>query len=291
MSRLFANPSVPFIGTPYTAPATVCKKSNVPPITVPLYIQWATYGVGTAKPNLNIGFNFEQLESIDLINSVYIDNLGNNVPVYVYFADTNYTVACQPNATCWQPVMTNGKKGQIIGQGFTDADTNTFTRVTFSNVVVPPYIDIELDQSVSLFRASPSIQRGNTLYNSKFAPAALGDQTAQTRIGLTAPSTATFLSPQANGFYVLTNLQLNLNTLQGGAAQFIQLFIESTGIAGILYTIEYGILATVIANVNVLNIQPAQIKIDATQTWRMRNPSALSNGAAQLIVNYSYIPD
>lgn len=261
-------------------------------------IPWRIYDVGASKTAAAVVVNFKSGNApvvlLDQIRSVYIDNLNNNVPVYVYFPDTDFTVPCKPNATAWMPVIADQQAAVIIGQGFTDNDRDAVTKVMFTNVMLPPYVDDELPQSVSLYRASPEIQRGNTIYNSRFAPPALGDQTRQALVNI-APAgnlTAMILPAQLSGVYIVTNILLTGSAITSSiTVQLGQAFIESTGPSGILYqTFFVGASGTVLFD-EFLNIQPAQIKLNATEEWRLRSGTVMVGGILELVFNFTYLPN
>ncbi len=295
----------PWIGSPNSRAAQLCEPSKVPPVVAPFTIQWELY-LGSLVAQLTrvgVELNFENAKNVvlDTVKSVYIDNLRNNVPVYVLFPDTGFEVACQPNAAAWFPVYTNGKKAIVIGDVFTLNDRSAVTNVFLSNMFVPPYISNDLPRSLTLYRASPVIQRGNTIYNSLYAPPALGDQISSTNLldlnNLNAQRPL-WGSPHASGFIYVTTIVANISNCvdNSAAGLYGQSVIESTGISGTLFTMDY-LSQPITGGPNyvyqfgvaqpLLNLYGMQLKLDATQTWRLRVNSTVFAGNMQLYSTYT----
>jgi hypothetical protein len=303
MSRIFAGlTGTPYLGAYNGAAIDLCGMTpGENPQVIPLIIPWNLYSAGSAKPTASVAVNLQNATTgqslFSRVRSVYIDNLGCNVPVYIYFPDTNFTVAAAPNSTGWYPVTTNGIVALIIGQGFTNADLNSITNVSFCNMQVPPFANAELAQNVALYRSSPAIQRGNTIYNSLYAPPALGDQADNNTLSLTFPGTVQlFGGPKASGFYYLTSVFIDIFGVSNLAAAIDTLFIESTGVSGLLY--QFGFVApdstigptNYIAFLYLAQMTGLQLKLDATQNWRVRNQASISNGTANINLCYTYQP-
>ena len=105
MSINFAGiPSAQYIGTPYALAMQIAGKQGY---CSPLTFNWIAYGVNSALPNLSVNVNLQgnQVRQVlDKIRSVYIDNTGSSVPIYVQFPDTGFVVACQSYSAGWYPV-------------------------------------------------------------------------------------------------------------------------------------------------------------------------------------------
>lgn len=280
----------PYIGTPQ---ALAIKLGGISAQVIPLLFQWISYGAGASEANVNVlvDLRSQPCVRLDQIRSVYIDNLGSYVPVYVYFPDTNYTIVAKPNSEGWYPAFTNSKVFWVVGEGFTGVSVPQ-TSVIISNIYVPPSVNVEIDSGLSLFLASASISRGQTIYNQNFGTPALGDQTQQvafnTGAGITSPTL--FLGPYASGFIYLTALSVMFNNLPVGGAQ-ANIVLESTGIAGILYQFicsSPGALGP--NNFVVYQMSGKNIKLDATQTWRFRSTTTVIGGAAFCAFDYTTNP-
>lgn len=284
-----------YIGQPYSSPI---KLAGISGVAVPLLLQWISYGASSANPNINVLVSLETsaCKAVDQIRSIYIDNLGSPIPVYVYFPDTGETLSAKANSEGWYPVFTNAKRFWVIGEGFLDGSIPQ-TYIIVSNIPMQASVNTEIDQSAALWLASPVITRGNSIYNSKYGTPALGDQTSQvignfqTNFALPA-----FGSPYPSGFITLTGLALNLVAVFNAATTAPTLFIESTGVAGILYQFAFLVgpvptFGNLPGVVNVFSQSGLQLKLDATQTWRIRNSVTISGGQAQLISQYTVGPN
>lgn len=145
---------------------------------VPLYIDWASYGVGSGVTSAAVKANFvgnAPAEKLAQISAIYIDNLNSNVPVYVYFPDTRYTIAAQPQSTGWFPVITKQKEFVVYADGFTSAPFPT-TNIFAVDKFVPGFLDIAQQFTYPQYKASPVIQRGDNILTPGWAAPALGDQ-------------------------------------------------------------------------------------------------------------------
>ncbi len=259
---------------------------------VPLDINWLTYGAALAKPQISVTVNLQAgniKPPIASIRSVYIDNLGSYVPVYVYFPDSGHMVVAQPNSGVWSPVLTENLICVISGDGFTD-QTPPSTKVYLINAPVNPFSNIEIPKYNPLMLASPVITRGNNIYTTGFAIPAVGDQTFQS-LGLDVAFTGTsvpVLTVQSAGFYYLVGITLNMLKLFSASAAMQDLYVESTGVAGVLYNWKFWAGSTTIPFTNYYQISGMNLKIDATQTWRMRCVTTGTGGVAQLFLNYTY---
>ncbi len=134
-------------GTPYAIPMQIGK---VGLYAVPLKFNWANYG-GLTTTNLLIGVNLgpggsQVRQTLDKIRSLYIDNVGSQVPIYVIFPDTNFVVVCQPYSAGWYPVFTNSYVFNVAALGLTARNITT-TNIIISNSNAVPYTDTAL-QSV-----------------------------------------------------------------------------------------------------------------------------------------------
>lgn len=303
MARNFLGiPGKPYIGVPFALPAHVqnTKFGNQPPLpptTVAAQIDWITYGVSTVNPNMAVGINLginqggSPRQVIDKILSVRIDNLGNPVPIYVYFPDTNYTIVAKPNSVVWEPVETGQFNAVIIGEGFSTGQVGK-TNVYFCNFAAIPFSDDEFPQAAALWLASASITRGGTIFNQNFGIPALGDQTVQysgfyNSAGIVANNI--WGTPLSSGFIYLTHVDFSLidSAITAASGSSIVL-IESTGTAGILYSLPE-VQAGTANQINnqiqkLVQFSGMNIKLDATQTWRVRVASCI-----QFQANWSFI--
>jgi hypothetical protein len=286
--RFFTGISAPYAGLAYATPV---KLGGISAQVVPLLFQWLFYGASTLNSNINVSVDLSgsQCRALGQIRSVYIDNLGSPNPVYVYFLDTNYTIAAKANSEGWYPAFTNSNVINVIGEGFVTGNIPT-TFVLLSNVPLPPAVNTEIDQSTSLYLASPLITRGTSIYNTDFGIPALADQYfLSAQLVLSNPlATPLWGTPYASGFLYVNSMLINiLGTASSDTQASLTLSIESTGPAGILA--QPAFIAPNVPNgigvfPNSLSLcSGANIKLDATQTWQMRVAvgSNISSGTAQ----------
>lgn len=287
---------VPFIGTPG---ARGVKLAGIATVVVPLLFQWISYGADTTKPNINVNcdLNGKACTALDVIKSIYVDNLGNDVPVYVYFPDTQSTVVAKPNSEGWYPVFTNEKRFFVIGEGFFTGDIGQ-TLIVAANVYIPPSVNNEIDTAVALWKASPQITRGTSIYSNNLGTPALGDQFFSSGLLNFAGVGATqnmWNTPQPSGFIYVTMLNVYCaDCFMVAGAKLGQIVLESTGVAGILivpnfYGPQGTILSTGVTPPPLL-LPGLQLKLDATQTWRLRVAVSVDNGFVQAFSSYTYQP-
>lgn len=195
------------------APIGLLKKPTVEPRSLLAQFDWsADYGAGSAVPdvvvNVGIAVGGAQLP-IDQVRSVKIDNTGNSCPVYVQFPDSTDTIVAAPNTIVWEPVVSNAPYAYVILKGATTGGVGS-TNVYFCNVVVPPYVNAEVNQAVALYKGSTRIQRTNSTLPG-FGPPALGDQTVSQSVlsnALNPPPQGANILPGATGFNYLTAIDL-----------------------------------------------------------------------------------
>jgi hypothetical protein len=285
-----------YIGIPQSQ---AIKLSGIAGVAVPLLFQWISYGASTVVPNINVlvDMRTSNCKALDQIRSVYIDNLGSDCPMYVYFPDTAYTVAAKPNSEGWYPVMTNSKVMWVIGEGFFTGDIPQ-TLIHVSNIPFVPSVNAEIDNAVALWRASPLITRGTSIYSSNLGIPALGDQFFSSGL-LDFPSLGDIQNlwntPKLTGFLYITTLNVNcVFAFMGGNNQLGQIVIESTGVAGILLVPNfYAEKSTVASPSNQplpITLTGIQLKLDATQTWRMRVAVPVDQGKVQAFSSFTYQP-
>lgn len=286
---------VPFIGQPSLR---AVKIFGIAGQTVPLIFPWLAYGASSAIQNINVAVSLEGKvvsAKFDQVRSVYIDNLGSDTPVYVNFPDTAYTVVAKPNSEGWYPVYSNSLKFNVVGLGFVTGAIPT-TIVIPSNVALPPNVNTELDQGLNLWLASATISRGTTIYNRDYGVPALGDQTLQARVALNGLSSTTlFNSPLASGFIYLTAISVEIIGTNEPAAtgQVGQIFIESTGLSGVLFNLQY--FAVPLSQNppgagNLLELAGLNIKLAANELWRLRNGISVNSGVCQVSYTFTTNP-
>jgi hypothetical protein len=152
-----------YIGTIYAVAMQIAGKSGR---AVPLSFNWLAYGAGSANQNIVVAVNLGSGRStqpaplFDMIRSIYIDNLGSAVPLFVQFDDTGFTVTAQPYSDGWYPVFTNGFAFHIAAFGFTDTNVSQ-AKMYVSNVPVVAFTDVSLQSVLNQSLSSPSIGGGS----------------------------------------------------------------------------------------------------------------------------------
>lgn len=159
-------PAADYVGTPFSLPIQLGKGFDGR--CVPLSVNWLAYGCGDNQPNLVVNINLvggvpnSPRPLLDKIRSIYIDNTGGAKPIYVRFADTNFTVTCQPFSTGWYPIFSNALNFFIAGLEFNNSNLTT-TLLYITNILAPPYSDVALQSVLSERLASPTIAGGGGL--------------------------------------------------------------------------------------------------------------------------------
>lgn len=262
----------PYIGIPSTLPI---KIGGVNAQSIPLNFNWISYGASSLTPNINVLVSIENptCRALDQIRSVYIDNLGSVNPVYINFPDTNYTVVAKPNSEGWYPVYSNSRVMWVIGEGFfTGSIPSTF--IILTNRAEVPAVNNEIDQAVALWRASPIITRGTSIYNTALGTPSLADQAFASALLDAATLGATvnlWNTPFGSGFLYIRSLVINFTITVANPATGGSLLIDilSTGAAGVLAQVQTYAFAGA-GTPNLILWQDANVQLDATQTWRMQ---------------------
>jgi hypothetical protein len=265
-------------------PIQLCKKPTFPPTGVPVTINWNTYWQAAGKPaNVGVLFNLltsGTIQAIDIINSVYIDNLNSSVPIYVYFFSTGYTAVAPPNSIGWVRCITTDLNVQVFAEGLTAGNIPT-TKLIFSNVSIETLQEFEQPSTQQLWLASAMITRGTTIYNTNVGVPALGDQSQSAATSFSASGVLDTLwnTPYDSGFLYLTAASIYLTQATavgpGGTSGSCSVIVESTGAAGVLIELFYNCSNGAASPQGqppayLVNQSGWQLKLDATQTWRIR---------------------
>jgi hypothetical protein len=254
---------------------------SLPPSILEVTLDWSTFGASSINPNVGVDVSMPvggPRQTLDSIRSVRIDNTGNNVPVYVQFPDIPYVVVAPPNTVIWEPVETGQFTALIYGLGFTSGQIG-ITAVYFCNFSVAPLVNSELSSQSTLFKASPIITRGSTIYNQALGIPALGDQFQQLNLSCaTAGVTAPLFGGVGPGFFYVTYIEVFANSFNTTSIGLnVQQVIESTGLSGILFNLQTQLDGPVApATSKLLDMFciariACQLKLDASQNWRVRN--------------------
>lgn len=162
----------PYVGAPFGQPVQI---AGVAGRAVKFNVTWLSYNAGSnnqdivISANCSAGAGTNQTNILDLIRSVYIDNTGNPLPIYIQFPDTGFTVAAAPFSTGWYPVFTNQFSFNIVGLGFTNANVQAqngalnATLIYVTNIKVTAYSDTALQSVENQELASPVLGGGSSL--------------------------------------------------------------------------------------------------------------------------------
>lgn len=297
MAQNFAGiPTQNYIGTFFRLPVRQTQgrpspPNLFPPSVVPANFNWLVYWTAALQPesvgvNCNLQAQSQSGAIMDRIAAVKIDNTGSVSPVYIYFPDTGDVVACPPNATVVENVFTNSLSCVVYAKEL-QANFIPSSNVWFYNLPQEPFLDPEANFVIPSYKASPVIQRGNTILNSSYGVPALGDQFYQGALSLSPGGLLPNLwgTPYADGFIYLTNLVLLASIVQGAVGQppaIAGFLIESTGPSGSLFQCLYGYNANVQLNQQLLLMTGMNLKLDATQTWQARVVSGPTVGQATI---------
>lgn len=283
----------PYLGVPYMVPTAMCGRDVK---VVPIILNWAAYGVSSVVESIGVSVNFigqgATASLIPRLAMVYIDNTNSAVPVYVRFNDSQQIIVAQPYSTGWYPCLTNTFSATIFATGFVTGQI-PITQLLFSDTFVPPFSALELQQTQVLYKASRSITRGTTIYNQDFTVPAIGDQTTQTQLYVGMANTAAVMgTPYADPYkyLYLTNLTVTTVRVEDATARQFEFYLESTGIAGILYDWILFCPSGSQENVNLYQQSGMNIKLDAQQTWRVRNTQSMRNGFINFLFTFSVNP-
>ncbi len=237
------------IGQVVAKPATLCLPIGQDPKSVQVNIDWLNYGVGDAKPDFGIVVNLQGISpalALVAVKSVYIDNLGSQVPIYVFFPDTGFTAAMPPLSAGWIPVITNQLKAAIYGIGFTDTNI-PLTIVHFCNFPREQSIITVADTAnvdpVDISFIGASIQSPNAT-TATFSATPIGDAGTGRRLLLAVAYSSQNLA--------VTNTVLTSMTVGGTPATLLS--NTSSGVPNNcslgLFALDAGTTATIVCNFN-----------------------------------------
>jgi hypothetical protein len=291
VSRSFSNvaSSFNFNQVPNVSPIQIGKVSGA---SAPLFINWANYSTVIANIGLNVDLSIASVQkALATIKSIYIDNMGSSAAIYIQFPDTGYTIVAQANSAGWFPVYTNQFKFTIFALGI-DPTNVPQTKILVTNVPVEASTDIELATAIQLWKSSPLLARTGAL-NPQLGTPALGDQFTSGVISLQTDGATQVLfgTPLASGNFIYitsVNFTIQSYTAPGTSAAQNRLFFESTGSAGIFFEEDISAAqSTVIQFMQILNMQ-GQWKLDASQTYRLRNQVLQGPGTGAWNASFSY---
>lgn len=287
MAQLFANVTANFLysATPTTA---AIQLEGISGQCVPLVIPWASYSNVLANIGILVDLSDASItKSLASIKSVYIDNMGSTAAVYVQFPDTGYTVVAKANSAGWFPVYTNQWKCTVYALGINSNSIPT-TKILISNLAIVPNLDTELEESVSLWLASPVLALGGAI-NAQYNPPALGDQILS--VGLTpSGQIANLFNNNFGEFVYITNFFVTVQDLSA-ASQF-SFFFESTGLSGIIISTSLTIPGAATIPLATLIDCKGNWKLDGSQTYRLRTQalSGAPGGLIQAYITYTIAP-
>jgi len=265
-------PILAFRETLISQPIGLLQKPPGVPRAVGVSVNWADYGVGPAKVNLGITVFLSStgspVQGLDQCRSVYVDNTNSNVPIYVQFPDTKFTVVIPPNSSGWYPVVTNALLAVIYGIGFTP--TVPKTSVYFTNLFIPAYIDTELPTALTMGLATKNLIPGSTIPDTATGYNALGDESESLGYDLNTLAPAVLWgTPRPSGFIYLKAIDVSLFNTQRAAGRAQGNIV--LGLAGsfrpVITVIFLAPVAAADYSVPLFNLSGFQRKLDATVPW------------------------
>lgn len=231
-----AVPVTNYQGQAIGLPTTLCGINGR---AAQFFINYALYDVNLGD---NLGINVDVTGiapaiQIDVIRSVYIDNLSNPNDVFVYFGDTKFTAPCARYTAAWVPVVTNLRTATIYGINFENVPK---LAVTFTNIFVP-YATQQLLGSNGVFPAKLSYvgsQQGGFGTSIVFSAVPLGTPALQRRLIFAASGVGQ--GSGASTTYGITNMEYDNGT---GYAPMSLIGTANAGHAGSNFTANrFGII-------------------------------------------------
>ncbi len=265
-----------------------------PPTVISLLIDWTRYGGGSANPIVGISVNLQAgtpRQKLQRIGSVYIDNTSSPVPIYVQFPDTGYTITAAPNTSGWHIAYTNVLNCTIYAKGLSTGIV-PMTRVFFTNQIVAPDNNPEVQNAIALWFASPTLARTG-LFNTAYGSPGLGDQANLTELIANGVGANALVFSPTQGSPVLTPSKFLLinammvNILSGGAAAFdsgVRVDLTESGVSTVLYSWGWNSLAGIKAQFNLPTVSGVNIKLDGSKSYSVRQVTG-SNTADRFILN------
>jgi len=211
---------------------------GTPPIDLPIQFVWPSYNLVNFGDTIGVSIQLSQLggqqQTLDAVRSIYIDNTGVSMPIYVQFGDTSDVIYCPPYSTIIAPIYTNILNAIIYATDYTSIGTTT---VHFCNFAQDAYVSppteppgasiIAVDDATingaatsftfnNLFKGSANIRRHCTVFcYSQGQQVTTANQPIITVGGVNAslpsyfsPYSASFLAtPPGGGVY--TNITIN----------------------------------------------------------------------------------
>lgn len=300
MAQNFAGiTTLPFAGVTFRLPVklpqgVVVPPNQVPPSVCPINIVWNNYWQLAGQPDsVGVSINLQaasvQASILDRIASVKIDNTDSPNSIFVLFPDTGDCITAPPYTVVTMPVLTNGLLAIVYVEGLT-AGTIPYTNIFFYNVIFPPSIDPQLNQTLQLQKASPVITRGTTIYNENYGTPALGDQLytspALLADGNTGAKQGVWGAPYASGFLYIQSVVINAASLyDGGTSALPELKVFNE--IGDVFVDVVGAVNTTPVSQNFLNLTGMNIKLDATRFWTIEVIGTVTFGIWQMFSSYT----
>ena len=125
-------------------------------------IDWSQYGPGQGANQFVVQVRFGVGGNIPngfKPISLYINNLGSSQPIYVFFPDNDYEIVAPANSEGWYPIISNAPIAWIGGLNF-QLSNLPLTTVFFTDLFVPPYVNVAVPQALMQELASPALGGG-----------------------------------------------------------------------------------------------------------------------------------
>jgi hypothetical protein len=294
MARSFASiVAQPYNLALYGLPINLGLKKIAQPKMVVANIAWANYGASVAVPNVGVFVNLLQgvVNPLDRILSIYIDNTNSNIPVYVQFQDTGFTVSCPPNSEVWSPVITNLLSAKIYGEGFT-VGTQPSTNVFFLNTIVNPFGTSEVPTSYPQYLASTNVIGADPIFGARYGNPALGDLTYNALLNLASIPGEVIVLPASllGGVFIINSVDFTVANF-GGAAGYGVLSLYDPITTGVYFASILYCNGTAVPFIRPYQNSGFNVKLDATHSYYFALIVGLNlTGFATMNIQYTYQP-
>jgi hypothetical protein len=261
-------------------PVSLCRPNTLPPRVILFKIDWSVYGANVGILINLIGLGPSQ--QLDMIKGIAIDNAGCANNVSAIFTDTNYTVPCAAYTVSSQRVLTN-QLNLVVYNLTLNASGITTVYLTNTDTVS----DIVAPQS-----PIAGIQGAITGPGTSTDYFVTGDSTADLTTNLTVAQTSTIIPSQANGFFVLTEIEVSIFNCT--MRQFSSTLWDAYLLSGATVVDIYAALVT--SNIfdpaysgRIISSRAGlQLRLPATSNISFQNLVALETGSVHIAIEFTW---
>lgn len=241
----------------------------------------------TGGVNINLQSPGQAVNQLDKILMVYVDNTNNSLPVYVYFQDTQFNIACPAGYAGFFPTLTNGFNCQIYnGQAGVGGGSTT---IQFCNFLVDNLQTAILNQAVALELTQS--QPGDTFPN--FSTPVLGTFSFETFVSLASSNSVAVFAAVAGGLgvFAVTSYEVALiSVYTTGNPVLMEVTLEDN-LGNTIWIWQFYAMAQIDGNYPrylLANRTGLQAYLRADRSYVLRNYNPASSGFAILTLEYNY---